>query len=434
MKIGVTKTLSIPVEKLELEGHEVYFLPDEISSNISHLSSIKLFFLMHQANVTALSETLKEIKNLIPDSYIIVLSQKPSLQDAITLIKQGADDFWVVPVEDEKFIKTVEWVEKKFFTPLETQEERPIISVSQKMLTLKKIAKQIAPTDATVFIQGESGTGKELFARYIHQHSRRSKGPFVAVNCAAIPENLLESELFGYEKGAFTGATRQKPGKFELGQGGTILLDEITEIPLHLQTKLLRVIQEKEVERLGGIKPIPLNVRILATTNVNVEEKVKEGSFRKDLYYRLNVIPLKIPPLRERPEDIIPIAEFLLKKLSKEQKVPLKELSQEAKLKLKSYFWPGNVRELENVIQRAFFLSPMRQISSESIIFDSLEEEASAREEFSQIMPIREMEKRLIFKALEASDGNRTKAAEILGITVRTLRNKLKEYKMQIKE
>jgi len=287
----------------------------------------------------------------------------------------------------------------------------------------------VATSEASVFIQGESGTGKELFARYIHRNSPRRHGPFVAVNCAAIPDTLLESELFGYERGAFTGATRQKPGKFELAQGGTILLDEVTEIPLHLQAKLLRVLQEREVERLGGTRPVPLNVRVIATTNVVVEEKIKDGSFRKDLYYRLNVMPLKIPPLRERSEDIIPIAEHVLVKIASLENSMPKKLSTAAKEKLKKYSWPGNVRELENVIQRAHILSPSQEILPQHIAFDETMQEPSENiDSFQSIMSIREMERKLISQALKATNGNRTKAAEILGITVRTLRNKLKEY------
>ncbi|MBW1975436.1 MAG: sigma-54-dependent Fis family transcriptional regulator [Deltaproteobacteria bacterium] len=392
----------------------------------------QLAFIAHDDMTTTL-KTISDLKRQYPEPYVIILTKKPSFEETVQLIKNGADDMWVLPTPDEKFLETIEWVRKKFFEDLDFKEsdvERPIITVSPLVMELKKVAKQVAYSDATVFIRGESGTGKELFARFIHKHSRRAGGPFVAVNCAAIPENLLESELFGYERGAFTGATRSKPGKFELARGGTLFLDEITEIPVHLQTKLLRVLQEGEVDRLGGRFPVKVDVRVIASSNASVEKLVQEGKFRKDLFYRLNVIPLKIPPLRKRPEDIGPISEFLLEKFARAYDMPVKKLSKEALQKLKSYTWPGNVRELENVIQRAILLSQGDEIKASAIIFDDIEAPTTDGH-FEEVMPIREMEKKMIFKALNMTNGNRTKAAKILGITVRTLRNKLKEYQAQ---
>ncbi|MEJ5301731.1 MAG: sigma-54 dependent transcriptional regulator [Thermodesulforhabdaceae bacterium] len=432
MKIGVVKNQHIPVKDLQSEEHDVriFSSTSELANSISSYG-FDILFVPLQNPIQETAAIIDKIKTISPRAYLIALTDHPSVDDAMFLVKHGADDVWVVPTAKERFIKTVEWL-KESSSPVNYTEDsdRPIISVSQKMKELIQLARRVANSEASVFIQGESGTGKELFARYIHKNSPRRRGPFISINCAAIPETLLESELFGYERGAFTGATRQKPGKFELAQGGTILLDEVTEIPIHLQAKLLRVLQEREVERIGGTRPIPLNVRIIATTNVVVEEKVKDGSFRKDLYYRLNVMPIKIPPLRERSEDIIPIAEYVLSKIAKLENSTPKELSQAAKDKLKKYSWPGNVRELENVIQRAHILAPSREILPQHILFDEDVRDLSNDESHNipTLMPIREMERRLIYKALEVTNGNRTKAAEVLGITVRTLRNKLKEY------
>ena len=431
MKIGIVKNQHIPIKELQSGEDEVHVFVSlqELIDSIS-VHNFHVLFIPMQASSQETGVAIDRIKTTIPRAYLIVLTNRPSIDDAMFFVKHGADDVWVIPTPKERFIKTIEWLKESLFPPnISDMEECYIVSASTKMKELIQLARKVATSEASVFIQGESGTGKELFARYIHRNSHRRHGPFIAVNCAAIPETLLESELFGYERGAFTGATRQKPGKFELAQGGTILLDEVTEIPPHLQTKLLRVLQEREVERLGGTRPVSLNVRVIATTNVMVEEKVKDGSFRKDLYYRLNVMPLKIPPLRERPEDIVPISEYVLTKIARlENSIP-KKLSSAAKEKLKKYSWPGNVRELENVIQRAYILSPSQEILPHHIVFDeTIKEASSTSNSFQSIMPIREMERKLIYQALKATNGNRTKAAEILGITVRTLRNKLKEY------
>ncbi len=321
------------------------------------------------------------------------------------------------------------------------------------------LKKDVAESEATVLITGESGTGKEVLARFIHENSGHAKGPFVAVNCAAIPENLIESELFGYEKGAFTGAVNKKIGKFEAADGGTILLDEIGEIPLHLQAKLLRVLQEREVERLGALKPSKINTRVLATTNRNLKVMSEEGSFREDLYYRLNVISMELPPLRDRKEDVADLSLFFIKKYSEINKKPVKPLSDDALKTLQSYEWPGNVRELEHTIERAVVLSKTTEITSKDLflhgitiagfksnpkedIKDIIKEEKAEKDakeakysaEEHKVdnavgRTIADVEQELILKTLQDVSGNRTKAAEILGITVRTLRNKLNEYR-----
>ncbi len=364
---------------------------------------------------------------------VIVSTATPRLEDAVVCMKKGAHDFWVKPFDRQRLARAMEFLASMGGMEEEKAREqgnpeRPILSRNPLMLKLKEMAKKVAGSDAAVFIQGESGTGKELFARYIHGNSGRRDKPFLALNCAALPENLLESELFGYEKGAFTGAIKGKGGKFELADGGTLLLDEVTEMSVPLQAKLLRVLQEKEVDRLGGRFPVPVNVRIIATTNGSMEELLEEGRFRKDLYYRLNVIPLKIPPLRERKEDIAPLCRHFMGKYSGSAE----SLHPETLKKLEAHWWPGNVRELENVIHRAVLLATGNTVTTENLFFDDMENRASpALGEALDLMSLDEMEKRLIFKALKTVNENRTRAAEILGISVRTLRNKLNEYRGQ---
>ncbi|MGC9967013.1 MAG: sigma-54 dependent transcriptional regulator [Syntrophobacteraceae bacterium] len=379
---------------------------------------------------------LETARNLEPPVPVIVLTRKPRLDDAVQTVKKGAYDFWTKPIEPERLTKTIELIEQsanRSSRHLEPQDEDDrIISRDPVLCSIKALARKIAPSNATVFIQGESGTGKELFARYIHDQSRRKDNPFVAINCAALPETLLESELFGYEKGAFTGAVRNREGKFELAHTGTLLLDEITEIPVHLQAKLLRVLQEGEVDRLGGKYPVPIDVRVVATTNIRIEDLVKEGKFRKDLYYRLNVIPLKIPPLRERPGDVIQLAEHFLARYSEDNGSEIRSFSPEALKKIADYSWPGNVRELQNVVQRAVLISDSPVVSRECVIWEpGLELCTEPASEFS-LMPLCEVEKIMIEKTLSTVEGNRTKAADILGISVRTLRNKLAEYRQTI--
>lgn len=281
-----------------------------------------------------------------------------------------------------------------------------------------------------MLIQGESGTGKEVLARYIHQSSLRHKGPFVAINCAAIPENMLEAELFGYEKGAYTGAVQSVPGKLEIAQGGTVLFDEITEMSLPLQAKLLRVLQEREIERLGGRKPLALDIRVLATTNRNPKEWISRGLFREDLYYRLSVFPLTIPPLRERREDILPLAEAFIRRHWQSGK-PLPALSETAAERLLAYAWPGNVRELDNLIHRALILQSGDRITADDLVFeDDLcgggSPTSSDRRAADSLMDeLRTHEERLILETLKEQNGSRKSTAERLGISERTLRYKL---------
>ena len=377
--------------------------------------------------VQLLLDACNELEDPAP---VIVQSQPARLEDAVAMMKGGAFDFWAGPLDMDRLVKTIQWLEDRLgdsggaSAGLAGHSE--IITQNPTMNQLKAMVRKVAASSATVFLQGESGTGKELFARFIHRNSDRRSRPFVAINCAALPETLMESELFGYEKGAFTGAIHKKEGKFELAHTGTLFLDEVTEIPLHLQSKLLRVLQESEVDRVGGKKPVRVDVRVIASTNLSVEETVKNGQFRKDLYYRLNVIPVKIPTLRERPEDLTLLCRHFIDKYNRMHKCAVEGMDPEALKALKAHAWPGNVRELENTIQRAVLLAHKGKLALEHLILDE-----SCVEPASEIdlMPISEMEKRLIFKALSSSSGNRTRAAEILGISVRTLRNKLHEYR-----
>lgn len=304
-----------------------------------------------------------------------------------------------------------------------------IQSADPKMKKIFEIAENVAVSRASVLITGESGTGKELLARYIHAKSPRALRRFVALNCAAIPEGLLESELFGFERGAFTGADQRKAGKFEQAHESTFLLDEISEMPLPLQAKLLRVLQEGEVERLGGQNPISVNVRIIATTNRSLEKMVKSGEFREDLFYRLNVIPLQVPALRLRPLDIELLAKCFVESSCAENGLSNKQLSSQALEKLHAYRWPGNVRELQNVVERSVLLSGGQEIAAEQILLNEAESTGSEPEPFKPGMTVGEAERLLIMKTLEFTGQNRTRAAEMLGISIRTLRNKLNEYK-----
>ncbi len=345
---------------------------------------------------------------------------------AVKAIKAGAKEYIPLP-PDAELIGAV--------LAAATRENHALIYGDKKTEAVLKMAKQVAPSEANILLTGESGTGKEIFSRFIHDNSKRANKKFVAVNCAAIPETLLESELFGYEKGAFTGAVARRIGKFEEASDGTLLLDEISEMDIKIQSKLLRAIQEKEIDRIGGKAPIKVNTRIIATSNRNLAEAVKNGTFRQDLYYRLNVVNIEIPPLRERPGDIIVLAKHFAKKYSELNDIPLKPLSEEAEQKLENYLWPGNVRELENTIHRAVLMSSGDKIDADAIILNDPDSVIS-KPGMGEVMSggefvgrtVANMERDLIIDTLKHTLGNRTTAANILGISIRTLRNKLRQY------
>jgi transcriptional regulator with PAS, ATPase and Fis domain len=298
------------------------------------------------------------------------------------------------------------------------------------MLELIKFVENISYSKSTVLIMGDTGTGKEMFARHIHQMSPRAQKPFMAVNCAALPEGLLETELFGHEKGAFTGAIDRKDGKFELANKGTLLLDEVTEMSLPLQAKLLRVLQEHEIDKVGGRTSIPVDVRVVATTNRDIKKRIRENQFREDLYYRLNVIPLKLIPLRDRVDDIQTLAEHFIEKHSKGLNKNISNIANETVELLKKYRWPGNVRELENIIERATLICQENTLLPSHLFFDEEEIQTETTRPLAKFRgTIYDMEKELIAQTLEEVNGNKTKAADRLGISIRTLRNKLASYK-----
>jgi two-component system response regulator FlrC len=389
----------------------------------------------------ALHSLLERLGERHPQLPVIVMSRQPDVQDAVQAIKCGVADYIAGDVSPERLWASLEGALAGPFpgrvkaSPYRasSKENSVPIAVHPRIRKMVELANRIAPSRSNVLIQGESGTGKEVFARFIHSQSDRKMGPFIAVNCAALPENLLESELFGHEKGAFTGAVAKKKGKFELANNGTLLLDEISEMALSLQGKLLRVLQEREIDRVGGQGSIPVDARVIATTNRDLETEVKEGRFRLDLFYRLNVVPILLPPLRERPDDIVPLAQAFLEKHSTLNHMEKnKELSQEAEACLQEKQWPGNVRELENLMERAVLLVDEDVIGKEDVnalSFSKVFEDCHASMgPQTDVIPLREMEKKMIIQALHDHEGNRTRASKALGISVRTLRNKLHEY------
>jgi two-component system response regulator FlrC len=370
---------------------------------------------------------LREIKSRRPDLPVVLMTAYGTIQRAVKAMHEGASDYMVKPFEAEVLVDMV-----NRYVGSEPADEPDLVTADPKSKALADLARRVARSEATVMITGDSGAGKEVFARYIHDHSERAAGPFVAINCAAIPENMLEAVLFGYEKGAFTGAYQSRAGKFEQAQAGTLLLDEISEMNLGLQAKLLRVLQEREVERLGGRKLISLDVRVLATSNRNLREEVAAGRFREDLFYRLNVFPLHLPALRERPDDILPLARRLVALHSKGSAVP--RLAEEAEGRLRTHTWPGNVRELDNVIQRALILKAGDCIEEADIRFEEVSAGGAAipdpmqagDEEQSRLgVDLKSRERELIMEALRAGNGSRKEAAARLGISPRTLRYKL---------
>lgn len=358
---------------------------------------------------------------------VIACGLATDAEPAVAAIKAGAKEYIPLPPDPELIAAVIEVV---------AAAEHEFIYSDPSMKSIIKLAEQIAPSDASVLITGESGTGKEVMARFIHLNSRRKNNQFVSVNCAAIPEHLMESELFGHEKGAFTGAVARRIGKFEEANGGTLLLDEISEMQPALQAKLLRAIQEREIDRVGGGKPVKIDIRILATSNRDLEQEVKEKKFREDLYFRLNVVPLEIPPLRERPLDVEVLAEFFKDKYLKSNYMGIKKFSNEAMETLRAHAWRGNVRELENTIHRAILLATGDEITPDCLQLsyksDNLVAEAAPAEDNVQNFlvgrTVEDVERDLIIGTLSHCLGNRTQAAHILGISIRTLRNKIKIY------
>jgi two-component system response regulator FlrC len=375
-------------------------------------------------------ELLLKVRARWPEVPVVLITAYGTIERAVAAMRDGAADYLVKPFDADALIGLVGRVGRADEAVAEI--DAPVAADPRSLETLS-LARRIARTDVTVLISGESGTGKEVFARYLHARSARSAGPFIAINCAAIPEAMLEAVLFGHEKGAFTGASTAHTGKFEQAQGGTLLLDEISEMGLPLQAKLLRVLQEREVERIGSSRTIKLDVRVLATSNRQLAAEVAAGRFREDLYYRLNVMPLKLAALRERPLDVLPLATRVLARLAGPGQAPL-ALSAEAADRLRRHAWPGNVRELDNVMQRAAVLAAGATLAPAEIVFESEAPAAApplaAPEAGAPLEDgLRDRERDLIIAALEATDGSRKLAAERLGISARTLRYKLAQLR-----
>jgi len=382
---------------------------------------------------------LKNVRKSERAQKMIVMTGFASMDSALEAIRIGVFDFLVKPIDSSMLTAAMERL--KAVVKLEEEnrylrrENHPVednsvwLGESPLLENIRHLIERVAKTDATVLIQGESGVGKEVVARAIWMESLRGDQPFIRVNCAAIPAGLMESEFFGHDKGAFTGAVQSRAGRFELADKGTILLDEVTEISSDLQVKLLRVLQEREFERVGGSKTIPVDVRILATTNRNLADEVAQGRFREDLYYRLNVFPIEIPPLRSRGRDSVLLARHFLKKFSRQHGKKAVDFSPEAEARIQNYSWPGNVRELQNVMERSVILSGQKErLEAEDMFIPETNRMIRASESES-VMKMAEMEQILIRKALSLCKGNRTHAADMLGISLRTLRNRLSEYR-----
>ena len=429
-------------------------------------------------------ELLKDIKSIAPTKPVIMATAYGTVDTAVEAMKHGAFDYLTKPINFDSFQFIVQQalnyegitgsvsidVENKKSNPKPIDLSKDIVTENQTMQSLLEVARNVAKSKSTMLIQSESGTGKELLASYIHENSDRSKRPFVAVNCAALPDTLLESELFGHAKGSFTGATQDYRGKFEQAHTGTILLDEISEMALPLQAKLLRVLQEYQVDKVGGKEPIPVDVRVIATTNQNLLKMIDEGKFREDLYFRLNVIPLALPPLRDRMDDVPVLVKHFVEKHSKINNRKCPAVSRETLNILTNYHWRGNVRELENVMERAMLLCDGEEIKPNHLLMssqlgkttinadlasitsankkssksledkkESIDTEYENSQDSSSLeievgMSMKEAEKRFIFKTLHETKGNRTHAAKTLGISIRTLRNKLNEYREGVEE
>ncbi len=438
-------------DTLEIEGYKVVSANNGTEA-LSKLAKniVRLVVSDIQMPVMDGFQLLNNMQQKHPEIPVLLMTAYGTIPKAVKAMQTGAADYLIKPFEASVLVEKV----AELVVPEETKAASERVVQDSKMKQLYALTAKVAKTDVTVLLQGESGTGKEVMARFIHQNSQHHDGPFIAINCAAIPENMLESILFGYEKGAYTGAVQSMPGKFEQAQNGTLLLDEISEMDIGLQAKLLRVLQEKEVERLGGQEKVSLNVRILATTNRKLKEYVEQGLFREDLYYRLNVFPIKIPSLKDRVGDILPLAMELMKKYWQEGK-SLPVFTEDAVAVMQNYGWPGNVRELENVVQRALILHRNGYILPECLVFEGdmddqmlmFDQDENGPESVKSIADVsfepavpastgaclgdsvRSAEENIILQTLHNEKGSRKVTAEKLGISPRTLRYKIARMK-----
>ncbi|KAF0814447.1 Transcriptional regulatory protein ZraR [Andreprevotia sp. IGB-42] len=423
------------VDTLELGGHSTVTAIDGESALALLEAGQRVGLVLSDVQMQPMDgeALLHEIKQRQPWLPVILMTAYGVVEKAVAALHAGACHYLPKPFEADRLLQEV----AKYLLPGTDDEQ--VIAEDPGMRRLLDMARRVAQSDASVLVTGESGTGKEVVARFLHRNSPRANKPFVAINCAAIPEQLLESTLFGHEKGAFTGAAGQHIGKFEQAHGGTLLLDEITEMPLGLQAKLLRVLQEREVERVGATKTIPVDLRVLATSNRNVLDEVAGGRFREDLYYRLNVFPLHLPALRERPDDILPLARAMLARHAAQQKRRAPSFNNAACAALLAHAWEGNIRELDNLVQRALILAPGDEIGSEHLYLPPAPAKAAghgaqampfiASPEPVEVTDIKLLEKRHILDTLKAVGGVRKLAAEKLNMSERTLRYKLQQYR-----
>ncbi|OUR73961.1 sigma-54-dependent Fis family transcriptional regulator [Methylophaga sp. 41_12_T18] len=418
-------------DTLELAGYNVT-ATDQGQSALDKLANEQFGLLLSDLQMQPMDghTLLKKAKAMIPDLPVLIMTAYGTVQGAVEAMHEGASDYLIKPFEADDLLDRVQ----RYVRTVVIEDD--VIAVDKSSRDLLTLSRRVADTDATVLISGESGTGKEIIARFLHQNSVRKDGPFVAINCAAIPENMLEATLFGYEKGAFTGASQAYAGKFEQAQQGSILLDEISEMDLGLQAKLLRVLQEREVERIGGRKVLPLDVRVLATTNRLLRDEVKAGRFREDLFYRLNVFPLHLMPLRERLDDILPLSNHLLSRYCKRAGKMVPEFSTAAKNSLLAHQWQGNVRELDNVLQRALILQTGNTITAKDLAFESMSGvNHDSQNNGAEVIPenlgddLRSHEQRHILDALAKNNCSRRLTAKELGISERTLRYKLSRFR-----
>ncbi len=446
---NIRKVLSATLRR---EGYEVLTASDGEEA-IELLSSgtvqvVVTDLKMPKLDGLAVLQYAKEHHAQVP---IIIITAHGSIDNAVEALKNGALDYITKPFEQANLIQTIaKAVKTESLSRQDARVERPesegyrIIGQTEKMHQIYQIIDKVADTPSSVLITGESGTGKELVAAALHHKSARAKRPFIKINCAAIPRELVESELFGHEKGSFTGAVATKPGRFELAHGGTLFLDEIAEIPVEMQVKLLRALQESEFERVGGLRTIKVDVRLIAATNRDLPKEVESGRFREDLFYRLNVVPIRLPPLRERREDIPLLLKHFLDKTSKRLKRKIEDISAEARLCLVNHDWPGNIRELENVVERSILFADGNQIEAANLPEElrrsnkanpptaDLAEDASMKDIVRQATA--KIENDLIVKALAATQGNVTRAAKNLGISRKSLQNKMKDFGLREKE
>ncbi|AOX99950.1 sigma-54 dependent transcriptional regulator [Jeongeupia sp. USM3] len=416
-------------DTLELGGHAVLTAGDGSEALALLLSGRRVGLVLSDVQMQPMDgeSLLREVKTRYPWLPVLLMTAYGVVDRAVAALHAGACHYLPKPFEPDLLLQEV----AKYLLPGGADEV--VIAEDPAMRRILDVAERVAQSDASVLVTGESGTGKEVLARFLHDHSPRASKPFVAINCAAIPEQLLESTLFGHEKGAFTGAASQHIGKFEQANTGTLLLDEITEMPLPLQAKLLRVLQEREVERVGGLRPIGVDIRVLATSNRDPQAEVANGRFREDLYYRLNVFPLHLPALRERPDDILPLARALLARHAGRQQRRCPALAPDAVAALRAHRWDGNIRELDNVVQRALILAPGDEIAAGHLYLPPAQADFAAavppQAQAARPADLRELEKQHILETLKAVAGVRKLAAERLGMSERTLRYKLQQYR-----